>query len=83
MSQYLFGVSRRRVTSQQAQKIEEIAAKHNVDFYQARIPGTGYQSWFGGPDRGAPVNERLQSAVMADIRQAGIFLVELQAICAS
>ena len=74
MSQYLFGVSKHRPTRKQAEKIEAIAGKHNVDFYQAQLPGVGYQSWFGGPNRGHPFDEQLARAVLDDIREAGIVL---------
>lgn len=72
MSEYMFGVTRRKPTRDHAKIIERIAEAHGATWIEAELPGTGYQAWFAGPNRGEPFDRRLSAAVLADIAATGV-----------
>lgn len=66
----MFGVSREKPLRSEA-KIMRLAAKKNgCCFIECVLPGTGYQRWFSGPNRGHPFDDRLAQSVYADIEIA-------------
>lgn len=69
MSQFMFGVSRHRVSKSVERKLETIAKRHGAELVVCVLPGTGYQRWFTGPNYGAPFDGALSSAVYADIER--------------
>lgn len=74
MSEYMFGVSRQKPTRKAAKKMEQIAKRHGAYLVEARIPGTGYQRWFAGPNLGHPFDRAMSKAVYEDLVKAGIVL---------
>jgi hypothetical protein len=67
MTEYMFGVSHDRPTRKIARKMNTAAKKHGAYLVEAHLPGTGYQRWFCGPNRGEPFNGAMAKAVLADI----------------
>jgi hypothetical protein len=67
MSEYMFGVSRERPTRKIARKMNAVAKKHGACLVESVLPGTGYQRWFCGPNRGEPFNGAMAKAVLTDI----------------
>ena len=72
MSEYMFGVSRVCPTRTAARRIERIAKKHGATLVEVRLPGTGYQRWFAGPNLGSPFDGQLARDVTSDLTAAGI-----------
>lgn len=67
MSEYMFGVSHRRLSARLAKKVDAIAKRHGAYLVTAALPGTGYQRWFCGPNYGAPFDQQMADAVYADL----------------
>lgn len=76
MSEYMFGVSRSKPSRRNAARMNRIAKRHGAYLVEATIPGTGYQRWFCGPNRGFPFDAAMASAVFADLRAAGLMEVK-------
>ena len=74
MSEYMFGVSRQKPTRKAAKVMEQIAKRHGAGLIEARIPGTGYQRWFAGPNLGHPFDSAMSKAVYEELVKAGILL---------
>lgn len=72
MSEFMFGVGRKPPTRRSASRIDKIARKHGFCFVEARLPGTGYQHWFAGPNRGFPFDDRNAEAIWAALEKAGL-----------
>jgi len=72
MSQHMFSVSRNKPSRANARKIESIAKRHACAFVEYVDPGSKYQNWFSGPNRGAPFDDTMARAVMSDLRAAGL-----------
>lgn len=72
MSEYVFGVSRRKPTEMQRLEIEIIVSYHGVTFVEYDDPSEGYKSWFTGPNRGEPFDSQLAKAVYADLKESGL-----------
>jgi hypothetical protein len=68
MSEHMFLVRRGKLTSLEVEQRERIAKFHGIAFVYANIPGTGWQSWFSGPNRGAPFDDALARTVALDVR---------------
>ena len=71
-SQHMFGIGRRAPTVANQKKIDEIAKSHGYDFIATTLPGTGYQHWFAGPNRGNPFDRQAELAIWADLKAAGL-----------
>jgi hypothetical protein len=71
MSEYMFGVTRQKVTRKVAKQFESIARKHGFTFVEANLP-EGYKAWFAGPNRGHPFDGKAQAAIESEIEAAGI-----------
>lgn len=67
MSEHFFGVRRGRLTAEQVELRETLAAKHDAAFVYADIPGTGLQSWFACENHGEPFNGRTARAVLDEL----------------
>lgn len=82
MSEFMFGVTKNKPTRREAAKIATIARRHKATFVEVNVredaaPGINngrYQAWFAGPNYGSPFDQRMASAVEADIDAAGIVL---------
>lgn len=73
MSEFMFGVSRTRVTSKQARQLTRIAKANGSTFNEVVGPEFGgYLSWFSSRNMGAPFDGQRASAVAADIAAAKI-----------
>lgn len=72
MSRHMFGVSRVRPTRAAAKRMQAVADKHGADLVEVTLPGTGYQRWFEGPNRGFPFDKAMSDAVWADLERAGV-----------
>lgn len=73
MSQYMFGVRRGTLPAATVRKIERVAKRHGCTFVgPVSIPGNGTQSWFAGPNRGAPFDDAMARAVFDDLEAEGI-----------
>lgn len=66
MSEYMFGVSRRKPSRKDAKKMERVAERHGCTFVEANLP-EGYRRWFAAPNRGAPFDRQTENAVMAEL----------------
>lgn len=67
MSEHVFGVSRQRITRDQARKLERIAKRHDATLVEVVLPGVGYQRWFAGPNLGFPFDRAVETAVACEI----------------
>ena len=67
MSEFMFGVSRVKVSRQLARKLQQIAKRHGAYLVEANLPGTGYQRWFCAPNLGHPFDNARAESVAADI----------------
>jgi hypothetical protein len=74
MREYMFGVSRQKPSRKAAKTMERIAKKHGAYLVETRLPGTGYQRWFAGPNLGSPFDRQLSHAIHEDLVAAGILL---------
>lgn len=72
MSEYMFGITRKRMTLRERKQANEIAKRHGASFIAADIPGNETKGWFVGPNLGEPFDRQLRDAVMADIKAAGL-----------
>lgn len=72
MGEYMFGLVRGKIDERVVKQADRIARKHDCDFVYANIPGSGLQGWFSGPNLGSPLDERMASAVNADLAAAGL-----------
>jgi hypothetical protein len=73
MSEYLFGVSRGPARlGKHYNAVEKIANLHEATVVECEVPGTGYQRWFAGPNRGEPFDRKMAVAVAADLAAAGL-----------
>lgn len=73
MSEFMFSVSRTRVTAKQVRQLQRIAKKHGASFIEVSGPQFGgYQSWFTSRNMGAPFDQQRADAVAADIAAAKI-----------
>lgn len=72
MSEHMFGIGHDAPTQTNATKIGRIARTHGFGFVQTTMPGTGYQHWFAGPNRGAPFDGDAERAIWADLEAAGL-----------
>lgn len=72
MGEYSFGISHTKPTRNIARVMRKIAERHSAYFIEATLPGTGYQRWFSGPNRGAPFDQAMKDAVIDDLIKAGI-----------
>lgn len=73
MSEYMFGTSRVKPSRKDAKTMAKVAKKHGCDFTEVVLPGTGYQHWFSGPNRGHPFDQALSKGVYSDLEALGIF----------
>lgn len=71
MSEYMFGVSRTKLSRRDAAKMQSIARKHGCTLVEASLPD-GYQRWFAGPNHGSPFDRQMSEAVYADLAAAGL-----------
>jgi hypothetical protein len=69
---FMFGVRRGRLTRRDQRTREQIAARHACTHVYITDPGRGPLSWFEGPNRGAPFDERLASAVAAELERTRV-----------
>lgn len=76
MSEYIFGVSRSRPTRRAAARMRRIAKKHGAYLVEATVPGTGYQRWFCGPNRGWPFDGHMAKAVLDEIEASRLVVTE-------
>lgn len=68
MSEFLFGVRRGPAPSATiAKKLERIGKAHGCD-----ITWAGGQTWWAGPNRGAPWDDRLRDEVATACAEAGL-----------
>lgn len=72
MSEHMFGVSRKKPSRADAKRMDRIARKHDCALIEVTLPGTGYQRWFVGPNRGSPFDQQMADAVYADLDAAGL-----------
>jgi hypothetical protein len=72
MSEYMFGVGHRKPPRKKVSAIEKVAKRHGCYFVEVNLPGTGYQNWFAGPNRGCPFDENMERRVMHDLETAGL-----------
>ena len=75
MSEYLFGVSRVRVSKKEAARRDRICKKHGgygynqIDESHGTQEGGRWVGWYAGPNRGAPFDGQLASAVLAEVER--------------
>lgn len=74
MSEFMFGVSRRRLNARERAICERIAREHGADLIECTLPGTGYQRWFTAPNLGEPFDSRTALAVRDAIAKRGVAL---------
>lgn len=76
MGEYMFGVSYTKISRKEAKRRDRICIDEGgyglteVNIIDGETPGINngrYQSWFSGPNREAPLNDRLRDRVMARI----------------
>jgi hypothetical protein len=67
MGQTFFGTGSGRVSAREYQRCVRIARQHGADFTAMTLPGQGARYWFEAPNQGAPWDDRLRDAVMADV----------------
>jgi len=72
MSEYMFGTSRVKPSRKDAKAMAKVAKKHRCSFIEVVLPGTGYQRWFSGPNRGHPFDQTLSQGVYKDLETLGI-----------
>lgn len=84
MSEHMFGLGSKKLSSAEVAKIERIAESHGANFVEHHDPGCGcghgcrddcpanWRYWFTGPNYGEPHDGRLAQAVYADLDVAGI-----------
>lgn len=60
MSEHMYGVSKVRPPRAVAREMEQASkAAGGWGLVEATLPGTGYQRWYTGPNRGFPFDDRL------------------------
>lgn len=72
MSEYMFGVRVQdgRTAGVERDRRDAVAAKHGCCWVEIYDQGSGkWKSWFAGPNRGYPLNERMEEAVLRDLLQ--------------
>lgn len=67
MSEFMFGVRRGTLTKEERAVRYRAARKHGCGFIYVKLPGTGFQSWFAGPNRGNPFDRDLAAAVLGEL----------------
>ena len=72
MGDNMFGITTVEPSREDAKVIRLIAAQHGVEWIEATLPGTGYQAWFVGHNRGFPFDMETRREVMDAIKAAGI-----------
>jgi len=60
---FIFDVSRAKPSRKLAKIMKSCAKANGCDFIEASIPGTGYQRWLSGSNKGEPFNSRLSITV--------------------
>lgn len=71
MSEYMFGlrVSDGRTSGRERDRRDAVAQRHGCRWVEIYELGSGkWKSWFAGPHQGSPFDERLESAVLAEIK---------------
>ena len=71
MSEFMFGVSRKKPTRRDAQHMKHVAKKHGARLVEAVLPGTGYQRWFTAPNLGDPFDHQRAAAIYDDLHAIG------------
>lgn len=74
MSEYMFGVGRRKPSDEELEKIEKVAQECAAVFVQVNLPGTGYQHWFAVRNYGEPFNRQKEREVLDLLAASGIDL---------
>ena len=70
MSEYMFGVTRRKVSAREYAKRDQICHEEGgYGYTQINRPGNGWLGWYSGPNRGEPFNRNLAARVEAAVRE--------------
>lgn len=70
MSEYLFGVTREKLSARECKRRDRICCEEGGWGYtQANIPGTGWQGWFSAPNRGSPFDADLERRVLERVER--------------
>jgi len=68
MSEYMFGVSNRRLEDAEVEYRDRVCREEGgYGYVQAKLPGEGWRGWFTAPNLGSPFDERLSDRVMRRI----------------
>jgi len=67
MNEYMFGVSREKLSRKDAKRYARVAGKHGFTFVEAILPGEGYKRWFAGPNRGHPFDGEAERAIRQEL----------------
>lgn len=73
MSEYMFGVGRKRLSERDAKRIDKVARRHGYCFVWGTFPGQGYQTWFAGPNLGHPFDQAAADEIIADLQREGLW----------
>jgi hypothetical protein len=72
MSEYMFGVTRKRLSARDVKRRDRICVEEGGTGYQQICdPGSGWKGWFTGLNLGSPFDDDLRRRVMSRVRAAG------------
>lgn len=71
MSEHHFGVGIGKLRDAARRRIDAVAERHGCSFHNPTLP-EGPRYWFAGPNRGTPFDERMGTAVYADLEREGL-----------
>jgi hypothetical protein len=72
MSEFHFGSGNGRIDNEMAERIHEIAQRHDATFIAVTLPGDGPRYWFSAANLGSPFDQATAKAVTADLEAAGL-----------
>ena len=67
MGEYHFGLGRGRVSAAEAERVNQIAKKHDAYFVSVSLPGEGPRYWFSTENLGSPFDQRTARTVMEEV----------------
>ena len=73
MSEYMFGIHKGELAQDVHDAVDKICKDCGVmESMVETYPGTGWQYWFVGPNKGHPFDSQLRSDVLSAVSNAGI-----------
>lgn len=72
MSEYMFGVrvTDGRTPGRERDRRDAVADKHGCKWVEIYEQATGkWKSWFAGPNRGHPFDQKMEDEVMAELKE--------------